>query len=109
MALDLWSGEETRLQEGGEQPILEEVECGNLRFSTSGSLLVPVTKDKMEFSETQKFKENNGYQRVEYFGAPPIRDVLETELPGSSTLTQSGLEVELTQVSQEEVEINAVV
>jgi alpha-tubulin suppressor-like RCC1 family protein len=80
--------------------------CGNTPIEVRGSVIVPVTKDKMLATTTLNYVASKGKQRPERFEGE-ASDVLEASLSGAP-FAQLGLTIsKAKQSSEEEVEINA--
>lgn len=83
-----------------------EFTCGTASEVVRGSVIVPVTANKMTTSYVLAFAESKGKQLPESFLGMP-KDVLESSLNGASYL-QTGLKAKLTMTTEETVEINSV-
>jgi hypothetical protein len=100
VALDLYPS-------GKSGPFMEYRCVGGASTTVTGSILVPVTVDKMLATATEKYTETAGKQKPEHFEGEP-NDVLTASLNGE-VFEQLGEKATLTQVNEEAVEINAVV
>jgi hypothetical protein len=74
---------------------------------TRGSVIVPVSANKMGTAETLKFAQKSGVQTSTHFENEG-NDVLETSIAGGG-YEQTGLAALTTLTSEEKVEINSVV
>jgi hypothetical protein len=92
---------------GKAGPFMEYRCVGGVPTTITGSLLVPVTVDKMLVTRTVKYAETTGKQKPERFEGEPV-DVLTASLNGEA-FEQLGEKATLTQTNEEAVEINAVV
>jgi alpha-tubulin suppressor-like RCC1 family protein len=81
--------------------------CGTTPIDVRGSIIVPVTKDKMLAVANLAYVASKGKQKPERFEGEAA-DVLEASFSGGS-FAQLGLTVKAKQTSEEEVEINAFV
>jgi len=86
---------------------LVQFSCGGVSTSVRGSVIVPVTADKMSLTSSLVYKALEGKQAPEQFEEEP-KDILESSFAGG-TFEQSGLTGKLVQTSEEPVEINAFV
>lgn len=75
--------------------------------SVQGSVIVPIESNKMLLDNKLKAKETSGHQKPEGFLAEPA-DYLEQALSGGSSFLQTGLDASITQVNEEEVEVDSV-
>lgn len=85
------------------------LECGRgdtVIFSVRGSVLGPVSDDKMLMKPTVKYIASKGKQKQQHFEGEP-NDVLESSFEGEP-FEDIGLSLEATQENEEPVEINAV-
>jgi len=99
IALDL-------LPAGGTGPVAEFT-CGTTPVTIRGSVLNPVTANKMAASVTVKYAQTAGKQKPEKFEGMPI-DVLETAT-GEGAFEKTGLALTMTQTNGEKIEVNSVV
>lgn len=84
-----------------------EFECGAVKVTVTGSVIHPVSTNKMVLEEVEKFSQKGGLQKPQRFEGGPL-DVLETSLDGGP-LFQSGEVLLATLVNEEEIEVNSVV
>jgi hypothetical protein len=91
----------------GKTGLFIEFACSGLTFAVRGSVLVPVTADKMVTSTTLSYKATKGKQKVTHFEGGP-EDVLETTYKGLP-YAQSGQTITTTLKFEESMELNAVV
>lgn len=98
IALELFATEKTK-------PIME-VSCGDSTVTLRGSVIVPITSNKMSLAQVFKFKATRGKQKPESF-AGEAKDVLEASFNGQP-VEQTGLTLTTTQTSEDEVEVNSV-
>jgi len=105
---DFYEGEETLKVSVGldlkHSPTLLTAHCGAAEVAVSGSVIVPLTVDKMAQSFTAKFVAPGGKQVPEAFEEGPT-DVLTSNLGGSTE--QTGLTASEKLVNQEPIEIKA--
>jgi hypothetical protein len=80
--------------------------CGSTQVSVQGSVLVPVTANKMALTAAEKFAATKGKQKPESLSGAP-QDVLEASFGGAPPV-QAGLTLAATQTNEEEVELNTV-
>ena len=78
-----------------------------LKASVGGSVLVPITSDKMASTFTLKYGVKKGIQKPTKFEGEP-EDVLLTEINSDGRDEKSGITITSTQVMEEEMEINTV-
>jgi hypothetical protein len=79
---------------------------GALHITVGGSVLVPLTADKMALKFVLKYAQEKGIQKPQHFEGEP-NDVLLTELNGKAP-EESGIKITSTQVNEELLEANAV-
>jgi hypothetical protein len=91
-------------EEGGA---LIEFQVAGLAFVVKGSVIVPVTANKMQLTSTLKFAQAKGKQKPEQFEGE-AKDVLEQSINGG-IFEQAGLGFESTQTNEEPIEVNPVV
>jgi hypothetical protein len=84
-----------------------EFSVGGIALVVRGSVIVPVTANKMQLTATLKFAQAKGKQKPERFQGE-AKDVLEESVNGSA-FEQAGLAFESTQTNEEAIEINSVV
>ena len=84
-----------------------EFSCASATVSVQGSVIVPVSADKMLLSVKLKASASKGKQKPESFVGEP-KDILEESFNGAA-LEQTGLTLSTTQSNEEEVEVNSVV
>jgi hypothetical protein len=84
-----------------------EFSCGSTTVSVQGSVIVPVTADKMLLTVNLKAKASEGKQRPENFVGGP-KDILEESVDGAP-FEPTGLTVAVTQENGERIEVNSVV
>lgn len=90
----------------GKTGVVMEYRCiGGVPIALSGSILVPVTVDKMLGTTTLKYKASKGKQKPEAFEGESA-GVLTASLNGEAS-EQIGVTATVTQVNEEAVEINA--
>jgi hypothetical protein len=87
-------------------PVTEFAVAG-LPLVVKGSVVVPVTANKMQLTTTVKFAESKGKQKPEQFEGVP-KDVLEMSV-GGGPFEQDGLAFEAIQTNEEAIEANPVV
>jgi hypothetical protein len=95
--------------EGGGDFI--EFNCGGtLTVAVRGSILVPVTADKMSSTVTLKYVGKKGIQKVQDYeeGGSKIKDVLEANFAGSG-FVQASQTITSTVTNEEKLELNAYV
>jgi hypothetical protein len=95
--------------EGGGEFI--EFNCGGtLTVAVRGSILVPVTVDKMSDTVTLKYVGKKGVQKVQDYeeGGVKVKDILEANFAGKGFL-QASQTVTSTVTNEEELELNAYV
>ncbi|HMD57118.1 MAG TPA: S53 family peptidase [Solirubrobacteraceae bacterium] len=80
--------------------------CGASTVSVKGSVLDPVTSDKMLTKVTVKYAAAMGRQKPEGFEGLP-RDVLE-EAVGEAAFEQAALKLTMTETGEEPLEVNSV-
>ncbi len=95
------------LYPAGKTGLFIEFACVGLTVAVRGSVLVPITSDKMEESGTLKYVATGGRQEVEHFEGEP-NDILEASFRGGA-FEQSGQTITTTLTNQEKLELNAVV
>jgi FG-GAP repeat len=86
---------------------LMEFSCASTTVSVQGSVIVPVTANKMLLTVTVKAAATKGKQKPENFVGGP-KDTLEESVNGGS-FEQTGLTLTTTQTNEEKVEVNSVV
>jgi hypothetical protein len=91
---------------GRTGPVME-FSCASTTVSVQGSVIVPVTADKMSVTQALKAKASKGKQTPENFEGGP-NDILEESF-NSAPLEQTGLTAAITQDNEEAVEVNSVV
>ncbi len=91
----------------GKTGPLMEFSCAGTAVSVQGSVIVPVTANKMELAGTLKASATTGKQKPENFVGEP-KDILEESLNGGG-FGQTGLTLTTTQTNEEAVEVNPVV
>jgi hypothetical protein len=95
--------------EGGGEFI--EFTCGStLTVAVRGSILVPVTADKMSSTVTLKYVGKKGIQKVQDYeeGGSKIKDVLEANFAGTG-FVQASQSITSTVTNEEKLELNAYV
>ena len=88
-----------------------EFTCGaTLTVAVRGSILVPVTADKMSSTVTLKYVGKKGIQKVQEYeeGGSKIKDVLEANFAGSG-FVQASQTITSTVTNEEKLELNAYV
>jgi len=91
----------------GKTGPLMEFSCASTTVSVQGSVIVPVTANKMLMTVTVKSSATTGKQKPENFVGEP-KDILEESFNGGG-FEQTGLTLTTTQTNEEKVEINSVV
>ena len=91
----------------GKAGPLMEFSCAGTTVSVQGSVIVPVTANKMLLTVTVKASAAKGKQRPENF-VGGSKDVLE-EAFNDEVVEQAGLALKTTQTNEEPVEVNSVV
>ena len=86
---------------------IAEFACSSVAGKWRGSVIVPVTSDKMAASMSLKYAATNGKQKPESFAGLP-KDVIESSL-GASTFEQSAWVLSSTLTNAEKIEVNSVV
>ena len=99
IALDLFPAAEG-------SPVMEFT-CGGTAVDVSGSVLVPVTPNKMALSATLKFVGKSRKQKPESFEGMPA-DVLMVAIGGGAPV-QASLTLTTVKTSEEKIEINSVI
>jgi hypothetical protein len=95
------------LYPAGKTGLFIEFACGALTVAVRGSILVPISSDKMVSSLKLKYKATKGKQQVEHFEGAP-NDILESSFKGGP-FEQSGQTITTTLTTEEKLELNAVV
>jgi len=90
---------------GKTGPVME-FSCGITTVSVQGSVIAPVSADKMSLTQALKAKALKGKQKPEGFAGGP-KDILEESF-NSAPFEQTGLTVAITQTNEEAVEVNSV-
>ncbi len=90
-----------------ESGAVADFSCGLTVGTIRGSVVVPVSANKMLTTGTLTYKQTKGHQSAEGFLGSPS-DVLETSLGGGS-FDQSGLKATLTQAAEEPIEVSSVI
>ena len=88
-----------------------EFSCGSvITVSVKGSVLVPITADKMSATFILKFKAKHGFQMPEYYEEEgvKVKDVLLSDFSGKG-YDQSGQTITSTVKNEEKLELNAYV
>jgi hypothetical protein len=91
----------------GKTGLFIEFACIGLTVAVRGSVLVPITADKMEQTGTLKYASTGGRQAVEHFEGEP-NDILEASFRGGA-FEQSGQTITTTLTNEEKLELNAYV
>jgi YVTN family beta-propeller protein len=91
----------------GKTGPLMEFSCASTTVSVQGSVIVPVTGNKMLLTVTVKASATLGKQKPENFVGEP-KDILEESFNGGR-FEQTGLTLTTTQTNEEAVEVNSVV
>jgi hypothetical protein len=89
----------------GHTGLVARFECGTQLWEVRGSVLAPVTADKMALTTTVKYSGTKGKQVPERFEGQPA-DVLEVSVLGAA-FEQAALALTTVQTNEEAVEINA--
>ena len=84
-----------------------EFSCGITTVSVQGSVIAPVSADKMSLTQALRAKASKGKQAPESFVEGP-KDILEESFNGAP-FEETGLTIAITQTNEEEVEVNSVV
>jgi hypothetical protein len=95
--------------EGGGDFI--EFDCGSaLTVAVKGSILVPVTADKMSDTVTLKYVGKKGLQKVKDYeeGGVKVKDVLEANFAGKG-FVEASQDITSTVTNEEKLELNAYV
>jgi hypothetical protein len=90
----------------GQTGSLMEFSCATTTVSVRGSVIVPVTANKMLLTVTVKASATTGKQKPENFVGEP-KDILEASFSGG-VFEQTGLTLTATQTNEEPVEVNSV-
>ncbi len=90
----------------GKTGPLMEFGCASTTVSVRGSVIVPVTANKMLLAVTVKASGKTGKQIPEHFVGEP-KDILEASFNGGG-FKQTGLTLTTTQTNEEAVEVNSV-
>jgi YVTN family beta-propeller protein len=90
----------------GKTGPLMEFSCASTTVSVQGSVIVPVTANKMLLAVTVKASATTGKQKPENFVGEP-KDILEESFNGGA-FQQTGLTLTTTQTNEEAVEVNSV-
>ncbi len=91
----------------GKTGPLMEFSCAGATVSVRGSVIVPVTANRMSLTQALTFKASKGKQKPESFVEGP-QAILE-ESVDAAPFEQTGLALAMTQTSEEKVEVNSVV
>jgi hypothetical protein len=91
----------------GKTGLFIEFACIGLTVAVRGSVIVPITPDKMVLTTILKYVQNGGRQEVEHFEGEP-NDILEASFRGGA-FEQSGQTISTTLSNEEKLELNAVV
>lgn len=92
---------------GKGEHIAAEFSCAGLLIVVRGSVLHPVTANKMVSTTLEKFTASKGKQKPEKFEGEP-KDVLESSLAGGA-FEQSGQSIQANVTFEEKGEVNTVV
>jgi hypothetical protein len=95
------------LYPAGKTGPLAEFSCGGVPVVVKGSVIAPVTANKMSAASSLSYKALEGKQAPEQFEEEP-KDVLETSFSGGAA-EQSGLTGKFLLSSEEAVEVNSAV
>jgi FG-GAP repeat len=90
----------------GKTGMVMEFSCGGTEVSVQGSLIVPVSANKMLLTSTLKYSASKGKQKPEMFVGEP-KDILEASF-NKEVFAQTGLTLKTTQTNEEPVEVNSV-
>jgi hypothetical protein len=90
----------------GHEPFVAEFVCAGVAIQVRGSVIVPVTTNKMLLTSPLKFVQKNGKQKPEQFEGEP-KDVLEFSTD-RGPFAQAGLFFEAAETNEEPIEINSV-
>jgi hypothetical protein len=106
-ALDLYPTPE---KAGEKEPKFIKFSCGSLTVEVRGSILVPMTVNKMGMTFKLKYKQKRGFQEVEDYeeGGKLYQDILEANFEGQGW-AQSGQSITSTVKNEEELELNTYV
>jgi hypothetical protein len=91
----------------GKTGLFIEFACLGLTVAVRGSVIVPITADKMLLTGTLKYVAKGGRQEVEHFEGE-ANDVLEASFRGGA-FEQSGQTISTTLTDEEKLELNAVI
>jgi hypothetical protein len=106
-ALDLYPTPE---KAGEKEPKFIAFSCGALTVEVRGSVLVPITANKMSTTFKLKYKQKNGYQEVKDYeeGGKLYEDILEANFEGKGW-AKSGQTITATVKNEESLELNTYV
>jgi hypothetical protein len=90
----------------GKTGMVMEFSCGGTEVSVQGSLIVPVSANKMLLTSTLKYSASKGKQKPEMF-VGELKDILEASF-NKEVFAQTGLTLKTTQTNEEPVEVNSV-
>ncbi len=95
---------------GEKEPQFIKFSCGSLTVEVRGSVLVPITANKMSSTFTLKYKQKRGFQEVEKYeeGGKLFQDILEANFEGQGW-AQSGQSITATVKNEEALELNTYV
>ena len=114
--------EKVGLKEGKEEPKLDKIalelhseagnvaefSCGGLPVVVHGSVLHPVSSDKMLLTATEKFTASKGEQKPDKFaGGPADEHILESNTNGGP-FEEAGQTISAIATFEEKIEVNAV-
>ena len=91
----------------GKTGLFAEFMCGSIAFQLRGAVIVQVKTNKMLPSETLKYAESRGRQKLQQFVGGP-KEILELSIAGSA-FEQAGLTLETLLRFAEPIEVNTVV
>ncbi len=91
----------------GKTGLFIEFSCLGLTVAVRGSVIVPITSDKMALTTSLKYVQTGGRQEVEHFEGE-ANDILESSFRGAP-FEQSGQTITTTLTDEEKLELNAVV
>ena len=95
------------LHPAGETSPVMEFSCGGSSVSVQGSVIMPISADKMLPALKLTAKASKGKQAPERFEGGP-KDILEESIAGAP-FEPIGVTVAITQTNEEDVEVNSVV
>jgi hypothetical protein len=91
----------------GKEPLVAQLACGGPLIEIRGSVIVPVSTNKMLLTSTLNFVQKKGKQKPQQFEGEP-KDVLEFSFNGGP-FGQAGMAFEAKLTNEEPIEVNSVV